>query len=116
MEKTLKDKAIAKEESKIKELFKDLPKENKKLCEGLIQNTAFMTITLRELQEDIKENGAVITTTGGNGFEVVKDNPAIKTYNTMIARYTAAIKQLAEMLPDSETAAGKEILDFLNSN
>ena len=60
-----------------------------------------MAGTLTELKNIVDEQGAVITTTNGNGFEVMTENPAQKSYNTMIKNYTAAIKQLTGFLPEA---------------
>ena len=111
----LKEREIKKEADKIRQLFKDLSKDKKAICEGLIQNAAFMFVTLKELQEDIKENGALINTQSGNGFDIIKDNPSYKAYTTMISRYTVIIKQLTELLPE-DPGAGDELIKWLNEN
>lgn len=110
-----KEKAIKKERDKLNKLFQDIPKDNKTLCEGLINNAAFMFVTLNELQEEVKQHGAMIKATSGNGFEIIKDNPAYKAYNTMISRYTVIIKQLSDLLPEDDHA-GNEIMKWLNDN
>lgn len=40
------------------------------------------------------------TFTNGNGFEVVQEHPASKTYNTMIRNYNGIIKTLIEHIPE----------------
>lgn len=114
--KELKEKRIKKEEAKLKKMFETLSDDTKKLCEGLIQNAAFMYVTLNELQEEIKEKGAVLECTSGNGFRTVKDNPAYKAYTTLISRYTVVMKQLNDLLPTEEERAGDELLDFIRNN
>ena len=117
MDTAKKNKEIRKELNKLKKVFRDLNDEDKQLCEGLMQNAAFMHVTLLELQEDIKEHGAMIACSSGNGFETIKDNPAQKAYTTMISRYSVVIKQLTDLLPETdETTAGAEIMSFLNKN
>lgn len=117
MEKETKDKAIAKELKKLQGMFKDLSPETRKMCEGLIQNAAFMYVTLQELQEDIKTHGAMMPCKSGNGFDTIKDNPAQKAYTTMIARYSAIIKQLTDLLPNTnETTSGTDIMNFLGTD
>ena len=118
MDKESKENEIKKELAKLRKIFKDIPDENKKLCEGLMQNAAFMHVTLWELQEEINEHGAMIEYKSGNGFDTIRDNPAQKAYTTMINRYSVIIKQLTDLLPknNTETTAGTEIMAFLNSN
>ena len=64
-------------------------------------------------ETDIRKNGAVIETKNGNGFQVVQENPAQKTYNTMVKNYNATVKILIDMLPDSIEKAGDEFTEFL---
>ena len=117
MDEIIKDDRIKKEINKLKRIFKDINKDKKTLCAELIRNAAFMAVTLEDLQNDIMENGAIITGTNGNGFEVVQENPAQRSYNTMINRYASIIKQLQELLPDAKTEninkAGEALAAFV---
>lgn len=107
-----KDKLIQAEVDKLNDIFHFLPEDKKKLCEGLIQNAAFMKVTLEELQADVVEHGAMISCQSGNGFKTIKDNPAQKAYATMISRYSSIIDQLESYLPSNKTmsaqAAGEQ--------
>ena len=85
--KMTKDALIKREIAKLNKILSEIPEDKKELVEGLVQNAAFMAVTLRELQAEIDKNGAVITSMSGNGYETTKDNPAQKAYTTMIARY-----------------------------
>lgn len=108
-----KDRKISAELSKLRKLFKGIPKNKQALCYGLLQNAAFMSVTLGDLQAEIVANGAVIPCQSGNGFDTIKDNPAQKAYTTMIARYSGIINQLLSLLPAEDDA--KDILaDFRN--
>lgn len=108
-----KDPEIKKELRKLKKIFADIPENKKQLCGNLIQNAAFMAVTLRELQEEVLLNGAIIPTKSGNGFETIKDNPAQKAYTTMIARYAQVIGQLQGLLPDQKSEAAAKAGDAL---
>ena len=102
MAKTSKEQQIKQEMEKLNEIFRFLPSDKKELCEGLIQNAAFMKATLYELQEDVNKHGAMISCQSGNGFTTIKDNPAQKAYATMISRYISIIDQLASYLPSNK--------------
>lgn len=108
-----KNSAYKKELKKIKQLFEKIPENKKELCEKLIENAAYMSATLDELKEIVNEEGAIITTTNGNGFETTTEHPAQKSYNTTLKNYTSVIKQLAEMLPE-RAAVGSKLEQFLN--
>lgn len=112
-----KEKLIKKEKSRLKRIFKDISEDKKKLCEPLMQNAAFMVVTLEELQKSIADEGAVIKAVNGNGFMTTQENPAQKSYNTMINRYTVIIKQLQDLLPDDKVdtvnKAGEALAAFV---
>lgn len=97
-----KEKKIKAELTKLEKLFEDLPDNQLKLAAGLLQNAAFMAVTLRDLQQEVIGKGAVIVCQSGNGFATIKDNPAQKAYTTMVARYTNIIAKLSAMLPPEE--------------
>lgn len=95
-----KEELISKEVRKLKKLFKVLDEDRKSLAEKLIQKAAFMEVALNELQKKVAEEGTIILTVNGNGFEVKTENPALKSYNTTIKNYSTVMKQLADLLPD----------------
>ena len=111
------EKEIKKEITKLNKIFKNINEDKKKLCVNLIKNVAFMSVALADLQVEINKNGPIITGKNGIGFEVAQENPAQKSYNTMINRYTSVIKQLADMLPDNKTdginKAGENLAAFV---
>lgn len=94
------------------DLFKDLPPEQMRLVNPLIQRLAFMQTTLEGMEEDIKTNGP---------FELTKtrprklrERPVVKTYNAMIKNYNTAVKQLLDRLPTQKAdEAEDELLAFL---
>lgn len=109
-----KDEKIKAEEKRLNEIFKNLDKDKKAINQKLISNAAFMAVTLEYLQEQINKEGAVVKAINGNGFEVISEHPAQKSYNTMINRYTTVIKQLTD-LADSDIAPEEkdELLEFI---
>lgn len=107
---------IKKELKSLKSIFLDIPEEHKELFNRLIERAAFMLVTLKEYEENIKENG-VITTMAQGDYEIERENPAAKGYNTMVKNYQSIIRQLADLLPDKKAiaaeAAGAKLKTFL---
>ena len=97
-----KNKKIKKELNRLKKLFKDLPENKKKISEKLIDNAAFMSISLEELKKDIILYGVKETYANGKDQYGFKESIESKTYNTTIKNYMAIIKQLNEMLPEGK--------------
>ena len=54
-----KEKEIKKEITRLNKIFKDFDKNKKSTIESLIQEVAFMRVTLKYLKEYINENGVV---------------------------------------------------------
>lgn len=98
----------------LKDIYSSLDKDKLVFAEKLIDQLLFMQETLDQLQKKIKEEGAVIESINGNGFNTYNENPAQKSYNSMIKNYNATIKQLLDLIPEKE--ASDELLDFIGSS
>ena len=111
-----KNKKIKKEKQKLKKIFNKIDKNRQTIVEKLIDNVAFMSITLDELKEDIKKHGVKETYMNGNNQFGFKESIESKTYNTMLKNYMNAVKQLIDLLPDDEKKnAGEDLLKFIAS-
>jgi len=55
--KRKQNKLILEEKEKILDVLCEVSEDKKDLAAGLIERLAFMSITLKELEEDIKTNG-----------------------------------------------------------
>lgn len=101
LEKVEKEKKIKTELNKLKKLFKDLEKDKVEMANRLMQQASFMYVTLLELQEMINEEGSVDLFEQGSQ-KMIREHPAVKSYNSMIKNYSATIKQLNDLLPKNE--------------
>lgn len=111
-----KNNKIKKEINKFKKVFKELPNNKKEIVQKLIENAAFMSITLDELKDDIKIYGVKETYMNGANQFGFKESIESKTYNTMIKNYSNVIKQLVDFLPKEEQKnAGEDLLKFIAS-
>lgn len=96
-----KKKEIDAELKKLKKTFSDISDEKKEVAYSLMERVAFMTVTLKVLEDDVNTNGPVVLME--NGKQVMNiESPAQKSYNTMINRYTATYSKLIELLPKDE--------------
>lgn len=105
------DEMIAEEIEKLNELFVSLDTEKKQLAESLINRVAFMTITLQILENNVKTKGPTYLFKQGSQ-QMYVENPAQKSYNTMINRYTAALNSLFGLLPKDNVSDEDD--DFVN--
>ncbi|MFP7447102.1 hypothetical protein SFC50_25745 [Bacillus infantis] len=93
------DELIAAEIEKWNSTLSKMPANKKEAAAVLVERVAFMTVTLRILEEDIKAKGPTYKFENGSQKMHV-ENPSQKSYNTMINRYTAACDKLLAMVPN----------------
>jgi len=110
-----KQQEIKKEITKLNRLFKDIEPKVKKSVASIIENVAFMAITLRELQNEINKNGGVTEYQNGENQFGTKKSPEIDIYNTMIKNYISAMKSLTDLLPKRVTIPDDGFNEFVNS-
>ncbi|MFM1602038.1 hypothetical protein ABGF26_02670 [Helcococcus ovis] len=92
-----KDKRIKKEINKFKKFIKELEKEEKEMAMPLVDELGFMRITLMDLKEEVNNSG-VVTEMDQGKYSITRENPALKSYTTMIQRYNATLKQLSDLI------------------
>lgn len=110
-----KNKRIKKEYQKLKKLFKNTDKNQVIIIDNLIENVAFMSITLKDLQQAINEKGFTENYKHGENQHGIKKIPEIDIYNVMIKNYNQTVKQLREIaLAEAENGAD-ELLDFIQN-
>jgi hypothetical protein len=104
------------EEKKNKDITEDVKKEEKRIIKNLgslteeqikankdfIHQLAFQTVTLKNLSDDIAKNGVKEKYYNGANQWGYKDRTEVKTYNNMFKNYQSAMKQLNELLINSD--------------
>lgn len=102
-----------KEFDRLKRIFKDIPEDKKGTVVSLIQNAAFMTVQLEELQNVMNTKGVISEYQNGENQWGTKKSPEVEIYNAMVKNHSSIIRQLTDLLPDEKTVdAGEEILKF----
>lgn len=95
----------------LKIIFEENDTAKSKLALSLLDKAEFMEKTLKTLQQKVKEVG-VVTKMCQGAYEIDRENPALRSYNTTIKNYTSVIKQLNDMLPAENTPQGDGFDDF----
>ena len=91
---------------KLKAQFSKLDAKTKKTAASLIENAAFMIITLEDLQENINLNGVISEYQNGENQWGTKKSPEVEIYNTMVKNHMAIIKQLTDLVPKQSPGKG----------
>jgi len=94
-----KDKKIKSEIKRLTAILKELDKNTIKGVKSLIENAAFMSVTLTELQDTINLEGPVSEYKNGENQYGTKKSPEVEIYNTMVKNHMAIMRQLTDLLP-----------------
>lgn len=111
-----KDKITKSEKRKLNQIVKLVPDNKKAIASNIADELAFMTATLAELKENVKENGTIEHFQQGKQ-DFFRESPALKSYNTTIKQYSALYKQLCDLLPkDTQPIENDPLMDFINGD
>lgn len=103
-----KDTLVKREITRLTNLFKEIDRNKRLTAKGLIEEAAYMKITLQELKVEIDKHGPIDEMPQGD-YSILREHPALKSYNTMVQRYTNIIDKLTNLHPKEEIK--KEIDD-----
>lgn len=95
-----KDARIEAEKQKLNQIYAGIDEKRLKTVQRLIDNAAFMAVTLEDLQDEINTNGVTSGYQNGENQWGTKKSPEVEIYNTMIKNYTAITRQLTDLLPE----------------
>lgn len=111
-----KDDLVKREIERLTKLFKDIESNKRLTAKGLIEEASFMKATLAELKESIDENGPIDEMSQGE-YTILREHPALKSYNTMVKNYTSIIDKLLGLLPKDVKVVDNDdgFDDFINS-
>ena len=88
---------------------------DKTFPEKLIENAAFMAVSLTDLQRIINEKGYTEEYQNGENQFGTKKSSEVDIYNTMVKNFNATMKQLIDMLPESPSGSNSKnaALDYI---
>ncbi len=113
---TTKQERIVAEETRLRQVFGDLPMEQARIVEGLICEAAYMRVTLQEYRADLDEKGYVESfTQSEKTAPYERERPVARLYNTMNKNYQSIVKILTDMLPDIKPNDVNALTTFLTT-
>jgi len=99
MAELTKEKRIKTEYNRMKKLFAPLPDNELSFCDPLLQNAAFMAVTLQDLQMAINANGTSEIYQNGANQSGVKASADLQAYNSLAKVYNTLMDKLSAKLP-----------------
>lgn len=111
MDDTLKGRQ-KKEQGRIKKLYKNLPKDKLEISKKLIGRAAYMLVSLEDMEAKISGDGLTVEMSQGS-YAIERAHPLLQPYNAMVKNYNATIKQLNDLLPNTDAEiAGQALMMF----
>ena len=107
---------VNREIDRLTRLFADIEKNKRLTAKGLIEEASFMKVTLIELKASIDKNGPIDEMSQGE-YSILREHPALKSYNTMVKNYTSIIDKLLGLLPKDVKVVDNDdgFENFINS-
>lgn len=94
-----KIKLIKTEKEKFSSIIEVLDSNKQKIAANLIDNIAFVSVTLKDLRDHINAKGIKEEYKNGENQFGFKESVEVKNYNALLKNYLSCIKQLNDMLP-----------------
>lgn len=101
------------EKRRLKATMAHLSEEEQSVPDLLIDEIAFMKVTLESLREVVVEDG-VVTEMDQGKYTIERENPALKAYNVMLKQYNILIRQLEEILQHRDPSVSTDDRDLGN--
>lgn len=90
-----------------------IPEDKKTIASKLIEELIFIEKTLAKLKKEIELNGVIDHFEQGSQ-KMLRENPALKSYNTTVQRYSVMYRQLTDLIGKSQEAEkSNAIIDFI---
>lgn len=98
------DKLIKSEKKKLLKILSKIDDNLIKITDSLIENIAFMSVTLDDLMTTIKSKGVKEYYCNGKNQFGYKESVEIKIYNTMQKNFQSSMKVLIDMLQKDDSS------------
>lgn len=99
MAENTKEKRIKAELKRLQAKFELVDANQREVVAQLLQNAAFMAVTLQDLQEIINAQGVTDEYRNGANQYGTKASATLQSYNALIKNYANVIKTLAQLVP-----------------
>ncbi len=103
------------EMKRVKRLIKFMPEHHQPIAQSIFLQLVFIDNTLLELNGLVEKNGTIETFTQG-AQSMLREAPALASYNKTLQRYNQTMKQFIDLLPVSNSKPEKDaLLDFIGA-
>ena len=89
----------AQELAKMEKIYGDLSPEQKVICFSMLEEAAFLKITLENLRAEITENGTTDEYKNGANQYGMKVSASLQSYNSTLKNYFVLMEKIVKMFP-----------------
>lgn len=103
-------------DNELDNLIKFIPDNRQKVAKDLVIELKFMNKTLKRLR-DVVDNGEILEEFNQGKQSFIRENSALKSYNTTIQRYSLLYKQLIDLIDKTPVLNDdNELVNFISGN
>ncbi|WP_416183171.1 MAG: Terminase [Pseudolactococcus raffinolactis] len=113
MDSIKRKRIVTNEVKRLTLIFKEVDSKKQRTVKGLIDEAAFMRATLTELKEIIQFEGVIDEMSQGD-YSIIREHPALKSYNSTIQRYTTVTEKLLNLLPKDTPKTNDDVTEFFD--
>lgn len=104
-----KDERVNKEINRLKQIYKEMPKDTLMVVEGLIVEAADLRVRLEDIRKDLDENGYdEMFSQSENQEPYERERPQARRYIAMNKSYQTIMKQLGDYIPKKSVEIKEE--------
>ncbi|PWE71460.1 hypothetical protein B1R38_20495 [Bacillus cereus] len=104
-----KDERVNKEINRLKQIYKEMPKDTLMVVEGLIVEAADLRVRLEDIRKDLDENGYdEMFSQSENQEPYERERPQARRYIAMNKSYQTIMKQLGDYIPKKQIEIKEE--------
>lgn len=96
-----KRKRVTYEKERIEKELNLNDSQKKRIAKNLIEDAAYLSVSMKELRNDIDKEGHVVVMQQGD-YCIDRENPKVKIYNNYLQRYTTIMDKILSLLPREE--------------
>ncbi len=108
-----RDRRIKNHIRKLRDLYRGLSQDRRRMAEALAERIAFMRVILEDLEQDIASHGATEEFSQTPAIVYVRERPAVRIYNQVVKNFAAVSKQFVDLLPPYAKDQTDELMEFV---
>lgn len=105
---------IKREHGRLKKILNNLDDDRKKAVEKLLEDAAFMAVTLDETRQIIARDGIIEDYQNGQNQSGHKKSSAVEVYDKLVNTYAKVVKQICDCIPDAPASdPAEDIMKYI---